>query len=339
MKKPKVSIIVPIYNVEKYLKKCFESLMNQTFKEIEIWAVSDGSPDNSIKIMREYADKDSRVKCIEKENGGYGSVLEYAIANISTPYFLICDPDDWLAEDAVEKLYNAAEGKNVDFVRSAYYKVFSNNGEEEYDFGNLYDNIFKPEPDKVYKKDLINFLFMSESPHAKLFKTDLAKNIKFPHKVSFTDGVLYKLYIANIKSAYILEDGLAFYLMDREGNTVTDVKPNIADQHCTVFNSIMEQYEKYEHKEELFYYRMFLQCEFVNSELAKIKDKDVYKAKRKFVWEMYKDCRRYRKEITNCIKKYETKKKALAYRLLLNVITAKIAFLYFSNKVWKQKNS
>lgn len=333
----KVSIIVPIYNVEQYLKKCLDSLINQTFKDIEILAISDGSPDNSISIMKEYSKKDARVKSIEKENGGYGSVLEYAIANISTPYFLICDPDDWLAEDAIEKLYNAAENNNVDFVRSAYYRVFSNDGEQEYDLGNIYKNIFDPEINKIYENDLMKFLFMSESPHAKLFKTKLAKDIKFPHKVSFTDGVLYKLYVAKMKSAYILEDGLAFYLIDREGNTVTDVKPKIADQHCCIFDSIMEQYKNYENKEDLFYYRMFLQCEFVNSEISKIKDRKAYKEKRRLLYSMYKKCRKYKKEIYNCFI-YEKRKKVLAYKLLLNPITSKLAFIYFSDKVWKQKN-
>ena len=129
----KVSIIVPIYNVEEYLRKCLDSLVSQTFKDIEIWAISDGSPDNSVSIMKEYAKKDSRVKCIEKENGGYGSVLEYAIKNITTPYFLICDPDDWLKEDAIEVLYKKATTDNLDIVVGSKYLVYNDNSEEVYD--------------------------------------------------------------------------------------------------------------------------------------------------------------------------------------------------------------
>ena len=95
----KVSIIVPIYNVEKYVSKCLDSLTRQTFSDIEILAVSDGSPDNSKEIVLKYAEKDKRVKFIEKENGGYGSVLETAIARIESEYFMVCDPDDWLSDD------------------------------------------------------------------------------------------------------------------------------------------------------------------------------------------------------------------------------------------------
>ena len=105
---PKVSIIVPIYNVEEYISKCLTSLENQTFKNIEIWAVSDGSPDNSAQIVKRYQKKFDNIKLIEKENGGYGSVLEYCINNIKTEYFLICDPDDWLSDDCIEVLYKKA---------------------------------------------------------------------------------------------------------------------------------------------------------------------------------------------------------------------------------------
>ena len=94
MERSKVTIIVPIYNVEKYVSKCLDSLINQTMDEIEVFAIIDGSPDNSIDIVKKYASMDSRIKCFDKENGGYGSVLEYALDKIETEYFLICDPDD-----------------------------------------------------------------------------------------------------------------------------------------------------------------------------------------------------------------------------------------------------
>lgn len=330
----KVSIIVPIYNVEKYLSKCLDSLITQTFKDIEIWAISDGSPDNSVSIIKEYADKDSRIKCIEKENGGYGSVLEYAIQNITTEYFLICDPDDWLAEDAIETLYKAADTYKLDFVRGAYYNVFSNDGEEVYQDGMTYPNVFKPEANKVYTENTNLFLFMSDSPHAKLYKTKLAKHIKFPHKVSYTDGILYKLYIPVIKSAMYIDKPLAYYLVDREGNTVTDVKPKIADDHKAVFNSMMEQYYTLEGNKEMLLYRYFLQYIYMNSEIAKIADKKIYKQKRELAFNMLKVLSKNRSKIYPYLK-YETPRKRTAYKLLLNPLTSRIAFLYFSKRIYK----
>ena len=334
----KVSIVVPIYNVEQYLSKCLDSLTSQTFKDIEILAISDGSPDNSVEIIKEYAKKDDRVKCIEKENGGYGSVLEYAIKNMTTPYFLVCDPDDWIREDAIEKLYNTAIENDLDLVRGAFYNVYSNDMEEVYQDGCVNERIFKPEPNKVYTDNIDRFLFMSDSPHAKLFKTELAKNIKFPHKVSFTDSVLYKVYLANAKRVMFIDEPLAYYLMDREGNTMTDVKPKIADQHHTVFYSVMEQYEENNKKGNLFFYRMFFQCVFINSDLAKIKDRKALEEKRELLYEMFKTCSKYRKEISICLKE-ESFRKRIAYMMLLNPMTSRKMFIHFSDKVWGQKNN
>ena len=296
MSKAKVSIIVPIYNVEQYLPKCLDSLINQTFKDIEVWAISDGSPDNSISIMKEYAKKDKRVKCIEKENGGYGSVLEYAIKNIKTDYFLVCDPDDWLREDAIEKLYNAAIKNNLDLVYGSYYFVYSNDSEEVYTTGSSYKNVFVPESGKVYSgEDVYKFSFLTPSPHAKLFRTKVAKKIEFPHKVSFTDWILYNVSLMNSKRIMHLEDGLAYYLIDREGNSVSDVKPKIADYHYTVFKSMINQYEKKNINIKEFYYRMFLHYVYINSEVAKINDMSQYHEKKKLVFELLQICVKNRK--------------------------------------------
>jgi len=336
MNKAKVSIIVPIYNVEQYLPKCLDSLLNQTFKDIEVWAVSDGSPDNSVEIIKKYSKKDSRVKCIEKENGGYGSVLEYAIKRINTEYFLVCDPDDWLREDAIEILYNKAIKNKLDVVYGSYYFVYSNNNEEVYTTGSCYKNVFVPESNKVYTGcDIFKFSFLTPSPHAKLFKTKIAKNIKFPHKISFTDWILYNVSLMNAKRVMHLDVGLAYYLIDREGNSVSDVKPKIADYHYQVFNSIIEQYNDLGINIDEFYYRMFLHYIFINSEVAKIKVKEDYDEKKKLVYELLEICVKNRKNIYPYLK-YNTFRKQMAFRLLLNPITSKSAFNYFSKRLFEK---
>ena len=335
MSKAKVSIIVPTYNVEEYLPKCLESLLNQTFNDIEVWAVSDGSPDNSVEIIKEYAKKDSRVKCIEKENGGYGSVLEYAIKNIKTEYFLVCDPDDWLREDAIEILYNTAKKNNLDIVYGSYYLVYSNDNEEVYTNGCNYKNVFVPESGKVYKgEDVFKFSFLAPSPHAKLYKTKIAKNIKFPHKISFTDWILYVVSLMNCKRIMHLDEGLAYYLIDREGNSVSDVKPKIADFHNKVFKSVIAQYNSLDLNIDEFYYRMFLHYIFINSEIAKIKDKKDYNEKKHLAYELLEICVENRKKIIPYLK-YNSFRKRIAFRLLLNPMTSKSTFNYFSKKLLK----
>ena len=250
----KVSIIVPIYNVEEYLRKCLDSLVSQTFKDIEIWTISDGSPDNSVSIMKEYAKKDSRVKCIEKENGGYGSVLGYAIKNITTPYFLICDPDDWLKEDAVEVLYKKATSNNLDIVVGSKYLVYNDNSEEVYD-NSKFDGC-KCVPNMVYEIT-DEFYFLQPSPHSKLYRTEICKNIKFPKKVSFTDYLLYLLALCNAKRVMYIEDALSYYLVDRPGNSMTDTKEKVFEDHKIVLESVLSQIKPEYNR--VIYARVFFQ--------------------------------------------------------------------------------
>ena len=102
---PKVSIVIPTYNVEQYLKECLDSVINQTLKDIEIICVDDGSTDNSGKILDEYAAKDSRIKVIHKENGGYGKAMNVGIDNATGEYIGIVEPDDYIEFDMYETLY------------------------------------------------------------------------------------------------------------------------------------------------------------------------------------------------------------------------------------------
>lgn len=170
---PTITIIVPIYNVEKYVSKCLESLINQTYKNFVVFAISDGSPDNSGEIVKKYAAKDGRIKYFYKENGGYGSVLEYAIKKVKTEYFLVCDPDDWLANTALEELYNFSEKHNVDLLVGDKYYVYSQDGSKEY------VKSFKENssiiPLKIYSDDtsIQEFAFGEGSPHAKLYRTNI----------------------------------------------------------------------------------------------------------------------------------------------------------------------
>lgn len=123
---PKVSVIVPIYNVEKYLNKCIDSIIEQSLREIEIILVDDGSTDNSGAIAEMYAQKDSRVKVIHKENGGQGSARNYGIEVAQGKYIGFIDSDDWIDLNMYEELYIAAEKENAD-IAVCNRKVFDEN--------------------------------------------------------------------------------------------------------------------------------------------------------------------------------------------------------------------
>ena len=233
-----VSIIVPIYNVEEYLPKCLDSLISQTYKNIKIYAVIDGSPDNSIDIVKKYAKKDKRIICIDKENGGYGSVLEETIGRIDTDYFMICDPDDWLSKDAVETLVTCAYKHDLDILTGDKYVVYSDNNEETYEATNRYFKFV--EPGVVYENPS-QFSYLCPSPHAKMYRTSLAKGIKFPRKVSFTDLLLYLIVVSKSKKGMYINKALSYYLIDRVGNTTTDRSKKAFISEITVLNSILDQ--------------------------------------------------------------------------------------------------
>lgn len=126
---PKVSVLVPVYNVERYLSECLDSLINQTMKDIEIIAVDDGSTDSSGKILDEYAEKDSRIKVFHKRNTGYGNTMNVALSQATGEYVGILESDDFIAPDAFEKLYNTASEQQADVVKANYYRFYSNRTE------------------------------------------------------------------------------------------------------------------------------------------------------------------------------------------------------------------
>ena len=108
----KFSIIVPVYNVEKYLNQCVDSIMNQTYKDIEIILVDDGSPDNCPKMCDEYKEKDSRIKVIHKPNGGLSDARNEGLKVVSGDYIAFIDSDDWIELDAFENFFGAIEKFN-----------------------------------------------------------------------------------------------------------------------------------------------------------------------------------------------------------------------------------
>ena len=119
---PKVSILIPAYNVEPYIRQCLDSVCNQTLKEIEIIIVNDGSKDNTLSIITEYAAKDKRIIVIDKENGGYGKAMNVAASHASGDYIGIVEPDDCVAINMFETLYDKAKENDLDFIKADFYR-------------------------------------------------------------------------------------------------------------------------------------------------------------------------------------------------------------------------
>ena len=117
----KVSIIVPIYGVEKFLRECVDSILNQSLKDIEIILIDDGGKDNCPQIIDEYAQKDNRIIAIHKQNGGYGQTCNVGLERATGEYVAIVEPDDYIDSKMYEDLYNIACKFNSDIVKSCFY--------------------------------------------------------------------------------------------------------------------------------------------------------------------------------------------------------------------------
>ena len=157
---PLVSIVVPVYNVEKYLKKCIDSLIDQTYQNIEILLVDDGSTDNSGKICDDYAKRYSFVYSFHKANSGLGFTRNYGLERINGEYVTFVDSDDYLGKDAIKRLVAGLDGKSIDTVIGGYSKV-KDNGDVLYT-REYTESIFRNE--NVYKKlnGKLRVLFMKD---------------------------------------------------------------------------------------------------------------------------------------------------------------------------------
>lgn len=133
-KQPKVSVVVPIYGVEKYLNQCVDSILAQTLKDIEIILVDDGSKDRCPQIVDEYAKKDKRVIAIHQPNGGYGRAVNHGIEVATGEYIGIVESDDWIAPTMYEELYKNAEALKVEICKASFYWVTNSSKNEMWTF-------------------------------------------------------------------------------------------------------------------------------------------------------------------------------------------------------------
>lgn len=118
---PKVSVLIPIYNVEAYLSQCLSSVCGQTLDDIEIICINDGSTDDSLEIIKDYMSKDKRIKLIDKANSGYGDSMNQGLELATGQYIGIVEPDDWIELNAFKELYKIAKDFDADIVRANYY--------------------------------------------------------------------------------------------------------------------------------------------------------------------------------------------------------------------------
>lgn len=185
---PLISIVIPIYNVEKYLRNCIETVINQTYKNIEIILIDDESPDNCGKICDEYKKKDSRIIVIHQKNGGLSDARNKGINKSKGEYITFIDSDDYITFDYIETLYNTISKNNADIAIGGHYIKYEKGGETtKYDIQE-----YEGTPEVILDKLLYDELDVSA--WAKLFRKELFNEIKFPVNRLYEDSATtYKL--------------------------------------------------------------------------------------------------------------------------------------------------
>ena len=177
-----ISVIVPIYNVEKYLSECIESIKNQTFTDFEVILVNDGSTDNSRKICENITKLDSRFTIINKKNGGLSDARNKGIEKANGKYFFFVDSDDYLPLNALEKLVNIVNVSDYDMIVGRFSHIYDDYEKETQKYGKN----FEISSSDCLKEMLIGNK-INHSASGKLYKAELFENIRFPYGKLFED--------------------------------------------------------------------------------------------------------------------------------------------------------
>ena len=200
----KVTIIVPVYNVEKYLIKCLDSLINQTYKNLEIIVVDDGSTDNSVKICDEFSNRDNRITVIHQKNAGLSVARNVGLDKMTGNYVTFVDSDDYLEINAIEKFLKILINECADIILSERITIFkdrivhnSNKENEKYN-----TELIK---EKILLDKLENHVI------AKFYKAELWKNIRFPEKLVYEDFYIMPSVCVNAKKIVYKCEPLYYY--------------------------------------------------------------------------------------------------------------------------------
>ena len=271
----KISVIIPVYNVEKYIRQCLESVVSQSLKEIEIICINDGSTDNSLKILQEFSQKDKRITVIDKKNEGASIARNIGIEKSQGEYIYFIDSDDWIEIDAIEMLYKECNGEDIVYSNLCHYN----------------ENTKKIKEEKI--KCFINeregkyFLINGEGvgPCNKLYKLSFLKenNLKFLENIIYEDLEFnFRCFFLSQKVKYVKNIGYN-YRMERTGSIMTDFK---IEKSIFSIDEIIKNFSDFYNKsdlDEFKKFRLFLEIKKLEIWRAKLLNKTILKDEYKII--------------------------------------------------------
>lgn len=270
----KISIVIPVYNSEKYLNKCLDSILRQTMQDYEVIIVNDGSDDNSQSIICEYASRyPGLFSFTNVENGGQGRARNLGIHMTSGEYIVFIDSDDYIAPEMLEVLYHRAKEKNADMVVCNYIIVHENGDKEE-----VISKKFMSQKDMFIDPDV--------SPCNKIYRGEILRNseVHFPEKVFYEDTAFYLKLLPDLGTITSVDDFLYYYVI--HGNSSTHGEQDCRVKHIFyVMDDVLKYYVNtnnfYKFYYELEYaYVKILLCSSMGR-ICRVKDKHFRKKMQK----------------------------------------------------------
>jgi len=247
----KIDIIVPVYKTEKFLKQCLESIINQTFEDIEIICVNDGSPDKSLKILEKYAQKDCRIKVITQKNLGLSGARNTGIENSNSELIMFVDSDDYIDNTMCEKMYNAAQNADIAVCgvqefegkkrflkpKNSYFELNFEGQNDIFDYIVEKTNVVAC--NKIFRRTVLN-----------------EYNVRFPQVLHFEDNPFFFSFMSIARSVFFLNEKLYFYR--KHSRTITAQK-NDGHKFDYIYGAkhyydFLVKHNKYEEKKKLFWF-------------------------------------------------------------------------------------
>lgn len=248
-----ISIIVPVYNVEDYLRQCIESILNQKYQDFELILVNDGSTDSSGEICNEYSKKDSRIRVRHKENGGQSSARNVGLDLATGKYIGFVDSDDWIHEDMYNKLINHAINLDSDVVACNFFIMKKDLSFVPYTkFATNQEFTRESAMKEIFKNEILTF-----SPCNKIYKKSLFDNIRFIEGIILEDkDISYKLIYKSQRISYIKNE-LYYYRYNSQSTLRSHFSIKRLDEYIVQKNMYNFYNDRYPDVSDIVYFDVF----------------------------------------------------------------------------------